>query len=165
MTWRHSSSFSLFRKHSLDGRHTIRSDDHGNLFATSKWNNILYAYAVIWKWLEILSVEYNMSCHMIYMYFIVAILVCSPNAVHRCRSNVKLCYICADGGSSGKARVRLASRFVCAFWCFIIGRWCPYSCHWWFSLTVRKCKEYWKQYSSMLSCFVFYVCCMNLWNY
>lgn len=29
-----------------------------------------------------------MSCHMIYMYFIVAILVCSPNAVQRCRYNV-----------------------------------------------------------------------------
>lgn len=51
-------------------------------------NGILYAYYLIWKWLEFISVEYNMSCHMIYMYFIVAILVCSPNAVQRCQYNV-----------------------------------------------------------------------------
>lgn len=53
-----------------------------------KKKGILYAYYLIWKWLEFISVEYNMSCHMIYMYFIVAILVCSPNAVQRCQYNV-----------------------------------------------------------------------------
>lgn len=52
------------------------------------------------KWLELISVEYNMSRHMIYMYFIVAILVCSPNAVQRCQYNVKLCYICVDDESA-----------------------------------------------------------------
>lgn len=129
---------------------------------SSRNNDILYAYPLIWKWLDFISVEYNMSCHMIYMYFIVAILVCSPNAVQRCQYNVNYVIFVWMMRVPTKAWLRLASLNLFVHYDASSSiQWCPYFCHWWFSLTVRKCKEYWKQYSSMSSCFVFYVCCMK----
>lgn len=65
---------------------------------------------------------------MIYMYFIVAILVCSPNAVQRCQYNVNYVIFVWMMRVPTKAWLRLASLNLFVHYDASSSiQWCPYS--------------------------------------